>query len=576
MRQLWRLPATTVAAALVAGLVTASPALADSTVTIADPDLATCIAKELRKPSSTRKFTASALGGIANLACGDEDDNGRTLHIRSLAGAQHLTSAERLNLSFSEIADFSPLGGLTQLTSVVVQNGRVDDRDLASLGSAVTGLPNLAHLILEGNQITNLAPLAGLTNLRELGLFDNRISDLSPLAGLTGLDQLDLTQNRISSLGSLTGLPNLRSIALGRNSITDVAPLARLTHLVNVDLQDTRVTDPTPLLSLSALRYLSLSGNGIADVSGFASFRTTGLTTLDLSGNKIRDASALSSLNTLTSLFLDNNRLTDLGPLSRLTGLTQLGLGSACDDKKVCSGNLITDVTPLAKLTRLTKLNLGRNQISDVTPLAKLSHLTLLDVSENRISDISPLGRLAYRPDGGISVVAEDQAPVFSLRVGSTVPLKGWKGALPKLGTLPKGLHVVNGRAVATLPGTQKVAFSAASGWSIWSGKATVKVQSSATVASKLKVALDASIKNHAKKGKVTLTLSAGRRIPTGKIQIVDGTKLVKTVSLTAERKGKLTTTLSKLSKGTHTLVFIYKGTGTIKPTVTKVKVKVK
>ena len=43
-------------------------------------------------------------------------------------------------------------------------------------------MSNLRYLDLEGNQITDVSPLAGLTGLERLYLIDNPITDFSPLA----------------------------------------------------------------------------------------------------------------------------------------------------------------------------------------------------------------------------------------------------------------------------------------------------------------------------------------------------------------------------------------------------------
>ncbi len=59
-------------------------------------------------------------------------------------------------------------------------------------------LKTLTRLDLDGNQISDVKPLAGLTKLTRLYLAENQISDLKPLAGLTKLTDLTLDENRIA------------------------------------------------------------------------------------------------------------------------------------------------------------------------------------------------------------------------------------------------------------------------------------------------------------------------------------------------------------------------------------------
>jgi len=51
---------------------------------------------------------------------------------------------------------------------------------------------SLVSLDLEGNLITDIAPLSGLTNLTRLNLWGNQITDVSPLADMHDLEYLQL------------------------------------------------------------------------------------------------------------------------------------------------------------------------------------------------------------------------------------------------------------------------------------------------------------------------------------------------------------------------------------------------
>ena len=90
---------------------------------------------------------------------------------------------------------------------------RTDLQGLTTLSNAcgpairnLSGLEYCSSLIrldLSYNQISDISPLAGLSRLTWLNLSGNQISDISPLAGLTGLVELDLGYNQIENMGPL-------------------------------------------------------------------------------------------------------------------------------------------------------------------------------------------------------------------------------------------------------------------------------------------------------------------------------------------------------------------------------------
>jgi hypothetical protein len=117
---------------------------------------------------------------------------------------------------------------------------------------------NLNRLLLQGNNITNLAPLANLTTLEHLYLSGNHsITDISPLSSLTRLKRLYLDFNRISDIRPLAGMTALTHLGLTHNSISDVNPLAGLHNLEVLHIQYNSIGDRSPLdgLALSVFEY---------------------------------------------------------------------------------------------------------------------------------------------------------------------------------------------------------------------------------------------------------------------------------------------------------------------------------
>jgi len=156
----------------------------------------------------------------------------------------------------------SDLESLTDL--IAIQRGISD----------LTGLEyckNLQYkLDLQGNNISDISPLAGLANLQGLDLNDNNISDISPLAGLTNLEWLVFTDNNISDISPLAGLTSLKSLDLVHNNISDISPLARLTNLDWLPLGGNNISDISPLVANSGLSegdFVHLGGNPLSTMS---------------------------------------------------------------------------------------------------------------------------------------------------------------------------------------------------------------------------------------------------------------------------------------------------------------------
>ena len=140
---------------------------------------------------------------------------------------------------------------MLQLTGINAE--RSDIADLTGLEHAL----NLKWLILSGNRISNLDPLAGLTQLEYIALPGNEVSDISALVNLLRLNRLLLDGNQISDLSPLANLRRLTYLTIHGNLITDVRPLAGLHNLEHLTLEYNMIVDYSPLdgLALSHFTY---------------------------------------------------------------------------------------------------------------------------------------------------------------------------------------------------------------------------------------------------------------------------------------------------------------------------------
>ena len=240
-------------------------------------------------------------------------------------------------------------------------------------------IESLSNLDAAHSGIGGLAGLEFATNLTRLNLEGNNLSDISPVAGLTNLTSLILRDNNFSDISPVAGLTNLTWLELAVNNLSDISPVAGLTNLTLLDLGNNNLSDTSSVASLTNLTWLSLGNNNLSDFSPVAGL--TNLTSLILRDNNLSDFSPVAGLTNLTALDLAGNNLSDVSPVAGLTNLTELDFG----------GNNLSDVSPVAGLINLTALNLAGNNLSDVSPVAGLTNLTWLSLANNSISDLSPL-----------------------------------------------------------------------------------------------------------------------------------------------------------------------------------------
>ena len=241
-------------------------------------------AADIPDPAMRRAFEIAldkAVGwpiGVNEIA-GITELDARRLHIENLAGLEHATDLEYLDLSGNTVADIAVLEGLESLRLLYLDgNEIVDIAPLAELPLAILSLSN--------TNVGDLSALANLDSLYWLALDDNSIDDLPPLP--SSLNYLYLTDNTISDIGALATLSRLREVRLSGNSIRSIAPLGGLSLLAHVFLNDNQVEDVAPL-NTQSLVELHLRNNAVRSIERL---RQGQLAMLDLRGNPLAETSA--------------------------------------------------------------------------------------------------------------------------------------------------------------------------------------------------------------------------------------------------------------------------------------------
>ncbi|KAG5500693.1 hypothetical protein JIQ42_04716 [Leishmania sp. Namibia] len=267
-------------------------------------------------------------------------------------------------------------------------------------------LPNLSHLTLRGQALTDVRPLLHLRQLESLNLAENRLTRLPCLAELKMLRELVLDFNELTALPHTVGpLPALCVLSASGNKIAQVdvslfvkgvngtdalvppslpaaAPLFEALYLMHNCIADMNVI--YALRDVSSLLLLSVAGNPCTTPHGDGEVRPYLIHAFPQL--KMLDGAAISAAETAKAREvyagkINSDLLTERarGPPETWTSVRSLNL-SHCSLKEV---NL------LEPFVSLEVLHLQHNLLMSVLGVAMLTELTALDLSHNRLGMVS-------------------------------------------------------------------------------------------------------------------------------------------------------------------------------------------
>ncbi len=104
-------------------------------------------------------------------------------------------------------------------------------RALTRLPPEIAKFETLQRLDLDNTQVADITPLAGLTALQALGLGSTQVADITPLAGLTALQALGLDGTQVADITPLAGLTALQMLELENTPLADLRALRDLAEL---------------------------------------------------------------------------------------------------------------------------------------------------------------------------------------------------------------------------------------------------------------------------------------------------------------------------------------------------------
>lgn len=207
--------------------------------------------------------------------------------VADLAGVQYFSHLVFLHMMNGSISDLSPLAGLSSLRVAGLAGNEITDlspisllSDLEYLGigdnpltslAPVAGLTGLTGLSAQYLPSVDLTPIYGLANLQGLWLNNNNLSSIGFFTGrFPALKELSLNGNNISDLTPLAGRTNLEGLFVSANDIVDITPLQGLTGLSTLYLSFNGITDIAPLVANTGLGsgdVLYLQSNPLSETS---------------------------------------------------------------------------------------------------------------------------------------------------------------------------------------------------------------------------------------------------------------------------------------------------------------------
>jgi len=237
-----------------------------------------------------------------------------------------------------EIADLA-------LTRLALHNTQVADI------TPLTGMTAMTTLTLNNTQVTDIPPLKGMTAMETLTLNNTQVADITPLMGMTDMTTLHLANTQVNGIAPLSEMSEMTTLSLNNTLVSDLAPLSGMTRMNVLTLHDTQVSDIAALSGMSELAGLSLANTQVSDIAPLA--HMLGMTQLSLYNTPVTDISVLAPMKEMVGLSLGNTPITDISPILGMSGIATLTLDN-------------TGVNDLRGLLNLTQLESPDSEFAEV------------------------------------------------------------------------------------------------------------------------------------------------------------------------------------------------------------------
>lgn len=276
------------------------------------------------------------------------------LRFNNITDITNITAYKNLtffDISDNYIADLKPLGSLTKLKILILDNigPRADNIDGCVESNIdiddIDNLKNLEHLCIWNSNISNVSKLNNLNNLIHLTLYwcgvngdelcfsncnnletlvlgihsmsgEPIILDINKLDPLINLKSLYLSNVFINKNESFSRLTNLEEIYFSNVKFENIEILESLSNLESISFNNTNIESLKYLKNNKNLKSISVTYGNLSDISDLQLF--TNIENLILPDNNITDISVLTQLNKLKKVVLINNPIADTSVIDEL------------------------------------------------------------------------------------------------------------------------------------------------------------------------------------------------------------------------------------------------------------------
>jgi Leucine-rich repeat (LRR) protein len=217
---------------------------------------------------------------------------------------------------------------------------------LSELPMTMLSLKSLTWLSLNDNQLSASEVIWQLPQLTHLFVTKNKLTQLPSEIHCTQLQVLDLSENLLETFPTaILQLSTLRELRISNNQLTQLPDeIEQLQALQELNLASNLLKDvPSSLQRVNTLRSLSLSDNQLDHVSS-SIYLCTNLTMLNLVGNQLTELPLeFTQLVHLQELYLNGNQIRMLPPdINRLTQLKAVNLqGNSIENVPETWGNIL-------------------------------------------------------------------------------------------------------------------------------------------------------------------------------------------------------------------------------------------
>lgn len=191
-------------------------------------------------------------------------------------------------------------------------------RKLKRLDKAPANQAFASALVLDNNQLQNLANLDSYGELERLSIAGNQIVRMYWFARMYSLRILNLPNNNIANIEGMRELAHLIHLNLAGNHLKSIEGLSYSSKLEHLNLAGNYITHINDLSMLKNIKELFLHRNRLGSLYRCSKYLPSSLIILTLSDNNISDLNDLSNLSTLSHLeqftILNNPALDPIQP----------------------------------------------------------------------------------------------------------------------------------------------------------------------------------------------------------------------------------------------------------------------